>query len=226
MRATIVAALLLTAASLTGCSGLEIHEAICSEGEEPTWAVTNTTGAICVRDGESPQAGFARYPRGRVPVWINPPDDYPHRTEDGEDLYNVSPNDPDYPWWDEVLAEHPELACEGASTSLTEIDLEPKGDRSPQVTVLLNGVGNRCLRFDRPQRAGTVVGWDLTVHEGSGGPVWTASGRDGKSAGRLLRVASDTCLTVSASIRLRGADEEVTTYAVTQVRVPHTCDDR
>src|SRR5665809_59828 len=144
MKPLLLAALFLVAGGLTGCSGFEINEAICSKGEEPTWAVTNTVGAICVRDGESPQAGFARYPRGRVPVWINPPEGYAHRTDDGGDLYNVNPNDPNYPWWDEVPAEHPEFACDGASEPLTEITMEPKGELSPQVTVLLNSVGNRC----------------------------------------------------------------------------------
>jgi hypothetical protein len=224
MRRPILAALLVAAACLTGCSDFEIHEAICNEGEEPTWAVTNTTGLVCLRDGKPPQAGFARYPRGRVPVWINPPDDYAHRTEDGEDLYNVNPNDPDYPWWDEVLAEHPELACDGASELLTHVDMEPAGAGTPQVVVLLNGVGNRCFRLEWPAALGTVVGWDLAVHERRG-PVWTASGSDGVSARRLLRVASDSCMRVSASIRLSGSDGDVVTFRLDQAKVPDTCND-
>lgn len=223
MRPRILAALLVAAACLTGCSDFEIHEAICSEGEEPTWAMTNTTGAICVRDGEAPQEGFARYPRGRVPEWINPPDDYPHRTEDGEDLYNVNPNDPDYPWWDEVLAEHPEFSCDDASDRLGEITMEPAGDSAPRVTVLLNGVGNRCFRLDRHQRLGDVVGWELAVHQRRGGPVWTSSGDDGASARQPLRVASDTCLTVSATVRVRGAGGAVESYRLTQAPVPDSC---
>jgi hypothetical protein len=71
MNRSLLAAVLLVAPALTGCSGFQIHEAMCSKGEEPTWAVINTVGAICVRDGESPLAGFARYPRGRVPVWTS-----------------------------------------------------------------------------------------------------------------------------------------------------------
>jgi hypothetical protein len=225
MRPPLLAALLLMTAGLTGCSGFEINEAICSEGEEPTWAVTNTVGAICVRDGEPPQAGFARYPRGRVPVWINPPDGYPHRTDSGEDLYNVSPNDPDYPWWDEVLAEHPEFGCDSASEPLTEIDLEPAGRLSPQVTVLLNSVGNRCFRFDWPEGLGTVVRSDLTVQETHDGPVWKRSGLDDDDARQFLRVASDSCMRVTASIQLDDPDGTLVTFEVSQVPVRRTCND-
>jgi hypothetical protein len=200
MRPSLLVALFLVAGALTGCSGFQIHEAMCSKGEEPTWAVINTVGAICVRDGESPQAGFARYPRGRVPVWINPPGGYSHRTDDGKDRYNVNPNDPNYPWWDEVLAEHPELACDGASEPLTEVKMLPKGKLSPRVTVLLNSVGNRCFRFDWPENLGTVVRSELSVKESPEGPVWETSGLDNAAARQFLRVASDTCVTVTASL--------------------------
>lgn len=225
MKPPLVAALFLVAGGLSGCSGLEINEAICSKGEEPTWAVTNTVGAVCVRDGEVPLAGFARYPRGRVPVWINPPKEYPHRTDDGGDLYNVNPNDPNYSWWDEVLAEHPELACAGASEPLTEVTMEPKGKRSPAVTVLLNSVGNRCFRFDWPDSLGTVVRSDLTVQETHDGPAWEKSGLDNAPAREFLRVASDSCMTMTASLQLKGTDGKLTTYQLSQAPVPHTCDD-
>ncbi|MDP2773204.1 MAG: hypothetical protein Q8O61_06570 [Nocardioides sp.] len=216
-------ALLLVAGGLTGCSDFEIHEAICSEGEEPTWAVTNTAGSVCVRDGEPPLEGFARYPRGRVPVWINPPADYPHRTPDGDDLYYVNPNDPHYPWWDEVLAENPELACIGASRPLTEIRMEPRSRTAPKVTVLLNSVGNRCLRFEWSPDAGAVVSSELTVQERPNGPVWERHGADAAAARRLLRVASDRCLQVTASLELEDADGTPTTYQLTQARVRNTC---
>ncbi len=225
MKPPLLAALLLLAAGYSGCSDFEIHESICSKGEEPTWAVTNAFGAVCVRDGEEPQAGFARYPRGRVPVWINPPDDYAHRTDDGRDLYNVNPNDPSYPWWEEVLAEHPELSCDGASEVLTEIEMQPGGAASPQVTVLLNSVGNRCFRFEWPERLGTVLYSDLTVTERHGGPVWERTGADDAVARQLLRVASDDCLRVTASIRVSGADGRVVTYALSEAPVEHTCND-
>lgn len=225
MKPLPLAALLLVVAGLTGCSGFEINEALCSEGEEPTWAVTNTVGAMCVRDGESPQAGFARYPRGRVPVWINPPEDYPDRTDDGDDLYNVNPNDPDYPWWDEVLAEHPEFACTGASQPLTEITMEPGSQQSPEVTVLLNGVGNRCFRFDWDEGLGTVVSSELTVQETHDGPTWEQSGLDDTDARELLRVASDTCMKVTASLVLKDPAGKLTTYQLSEARVRHTCND-
>ena len=225
MKPLLLAALFLVAGGLTGCSGsgFEINEAICSKGEEPSWAVTNTVGAVCVRDGESPQAGFARYPRGRIPVWINPPGEYPHRTSDGGDLYNVNPNDPNYPWWDEVLDEHPELACDGASKPLTEITMEPDDEQSPKVTVLLNSVGNRCFRFDWNENLMTVVRSDLTVQEPHNGPVWEKSGLDKTGARQLLRVASDSCMTVTALLQVKNTDGELTTYQLSRARVRHTC---
>ena len=42
MRLRSITAGLLLAGALTGCSGFEINEAICSEGEEPTWWFTRT----------------------------------------------------------------------------------------------------------------------------------------------------------------------------------------
>jgi len=225
MRPLLLTALLLVTGGVTGCSGFEINEALCSDGEESTWAVTNTAGAMCVRDGESPQAGFARYPRGRVPVWINPPEGYAHRTEDGDDLYYVNPNDPDYPWWDEVLVEHPEFACDGASERLTSIAMEPRHEQSPRVAVLLNSVGNRCFRFEWGQDLGSVLRSDLTVNETHRGPVWQQSGLDDVDARQLLRVASDTCMRVDASLQVADADGTSTTYRLSQARVPDTCND-
>ena len=227
MKPLLLAALLLAAGGLTGCSGsgFEINEAICSRGEEPSWAVTNTVGAVCVRDGESPLAGFARYPRGRVPVWINPPKGYPYRTDDGDDLYNVNPNDPNYPWWDEVLAERPELACADATEPLTKITMEPKDQQAPKITVLLNSVGNRCFRFDWNENLQTVVRSDLTVQEPHNGPVWEKSGLDNAAARQLMRVASDSCMTVTAVLQVKDTDGELTTYQLNQARVRHTCND-
>jgi hypothetical protein len=223
MKALLLTALFLVAGGLTGCSGLELNESICSKGEEPTWAVTNTSGAMCVRDGVSPRAGFARYPRGRVPVWINPPGDYPHRTDDGADLYNVNPNDPRYPWWDEVVDEHPELACEGSTEPLTQVLMAPERTLSPTVTARVNSVGNRCFRFDWPDSLGTVVRSDLTVQESHDGPAWETSGLDNANAREFLRVASDTCVTVTATLELEGTHGNKQTYQLTQARVPHTC---
>lgn len=226
VNASLLAALTLVAGGLAGCSGFEINEAICSKGEEPTWAVTSTAGAMCVRDGDMPRPGFARYPRGRVPVWINPPDGYAQRTADGEDRYNVNPNDPDYPWWDGVLAEHPEFGCAGASEPLVEVPMGPAGKASPEVVVLLNGVGNRCVRFEWPEDLGSVVRADLAVEETRGGPVWTSSGSGDRAARELLRVASETCLRVTATLQLKADDGRVRTYRLSQTRVRPTCDSR
>jgi hypothetical protein len=186
--------------------------------------VTNTVGAVCVRDGESPAAGFARYPRGRVPVWINPPRGYAHRTDDGEDRYNVSPNDPDYPWWDEVLEEHPEFACDSASEPLTAIPMEPRGEQAPKVAVLLNSVGNRCFGFAWGDDPGTAVSSELTVWETRSGPEWETAGR-GAEARQLLRVASDSCLRVTASFQVEAGDGTRATYRLDRARVPRTCND-
>jgi hypothetical protein len=160
---------------------------------------------------------------GRVPVWINPPDDYAHRTDDGDDLYNVNPKAPDYPWWDEVVAEHPELSCDGASRPFASIAMEPRDALSPEVTVLLNSAGNRCFRFDWPEAVGAVVSSELTVQEVPDGPVWEAEGLDDAAAQQLLRVASDTCLRVTASLGTRDADGDVATDQLSQARVPRSC---
>lgn len=223
MKSLLLTALMLVAGGLSGCSVLQINEAMCSKGEEPLWAVTNTSGAMCIQEGEALPADFARYPRGRVPVWINPPAGYSHRTDDGGDLYNVNPNDPSYPWWDEVLAEHPEFACDGASEPLTDLTMEPKGKLSPKVSVLLNSVGNRCFRFDWDESLLTVMHSDLTVLQTPNGPVWKKSGLDDAAARQLLRVASVSCMKVSASLQVKNADGKLTTYELSKARVHHTC---
>ncbi|MFJ3669689.1 SCO0607 family lipoprotein [Streptomyces sp. NPDC090106] len=64
-----VAAALATAAvlaTLTGCGGWEYRENICGGGEYPVLSV-GSTGQACVADGEEPEAGYARYPKGKVP---------------------------------------------------------------------------------------------------------------------------------------------------------------
>ncbi len=52
---------LLTAGA--GCG----PEKICRDGEYPARASTNSTGRVCVSDGEEPPAGFERYPAGQEP---------------------------------------------------------------------------------------------------------------------------------------------------------------
>lgn len=52
--------------SLTGCAGWEYKENICGSGEYPVLSVGGT-GSACVPDGKKPDAGYARYPEGKVP---------------------------------------------------------------------------------------------------------------------------------------------------------------
>lgn len=223
MKLRLVSAGLLLAGALTGCSGFGINEALCSKGQEPVWAFTTRVGAQCVKDGVAPPPGFARYPRGRVPVWINPPASYPHRTEDGRDAYNINPNNVDYPWWDEVVAEHPEFACDDTATPSGEILLRPRGGQAPRVSVLTNSVDNRCFRFDWPGSLGSVESAELAVRERGWPEPWSRTATDDASAKELLRVASDTCLRVTATLRLREPDGTLTTYDVENARVPGTC---
>ena len=102
--------------------------------------------------------------------------------------------------------------------------MTPRGKRSPRVAVLLNSVGNRCFRFDWPDAFGTVVRSDLTVEESPEGPVWKGSGADDAAARDFLRVASDTCLRVTASLELRGTTGRTTTYRLDRARVPQSCE--
>ncbi|WP_340377528.1 hypothetical protein U5640_22265 [Streptomyces sp. SS7] len=62
---------LVTAAAaglLTACS-LSYEEAQCSDGEYPVLAVNNS-GSQCLKNGEEPPEGFARYPEGKVPQHV------------------------------------------------------------------------------------------------------------------------------------------------------------
>ncbi|MFD9006459.1 SCO0607 family lipoprotein [Streptomyces sp. NPDC059582] len=55
--------------ALTGCSGLEYQEAICSSGEYPVLTV-NGTGSACTANDEKPPSGYTRYPKGKVPQQV------------------------------------------------------------------------------------------------------------------------------------------------------------
>ncbi|MFG3201974.1 SCO0607 family lipoprotein [Streptomyces sp. NPDC048192] len=57
----------VTAFWLTGCAGWQ--ERVCRPGEDPVLAV-NDSGGDCVPKGEEPAPGWARYPRGKVPVYV------------------------------------------------------------------------------------------------------------------------------------------------------------
>jgi hypothetical protein len=67
----ILAILLLTAGvMLTGCSGM--REAMCQDNEYPVWATdAPATGRECVPKGEQPPPGYARYPAGHVPHYLD-----------------------------------------------------------------------------------------------------------------------------------------------------------
>lgn len=64
-------------------------EHVCSEGEFPVYATSNSTGGACVKNGKEPPSGYARYPAGRVPEIVG-------------DKYDRWPLGENYPWPDEV----------------------------------------------------------------------------------------------------------------------------
>lgn len=68
-----LAAVLVSGAAvavLTGCSGFEYRENICSSGQYPVLAI-GVSGSDCVPDKEEPPAGYARYPHGKVPQHVD-----------------------------------------------------------------------------------------------------------------------------------------------------------
>lgn len=72
VRTAAAAALVSAAAAvaLTGCSGFEYVEDICSSGEYPVLSVGGPGGS-CVADKEEPPAGSMRYPEGKVPKQVD-----------------------------------------------------------------------------------------------------------------------------------------------------------
>lgn len=192
--AALALALALATTVLTSCD-IQIHEQISATGEEPIWFLDEVTGGDCLADGEQPRAGQARYPRGRVPVWVNPPDSYAHRSPEGGDAYAINPNDPAYPWFDQVLAEHPELACAPSDPVKQTLPLHGAGKTAVAVVIHENAVGNRCLGFGDPGTGEPVDGLSGTRLSviGQVTPTWTST-----SATELLRVATSTCLTIDA----------------------------
>ncbi|MEV7289305.1 hypothetical protein AB0O01_32955 [Streptomyces sp. NPDC093252] len=80
------AALAAGALALTGCS-LRIQEDICRGGEYPALSIGGG-GSYCERDGDEPDAGFTRYPEGKVPQQVDDEWDVYWRThtvdKDGE----------------------------------------------------------------------------------------------------------------------------------------------
>ncbi|MGW1127726.1 SCO0607 family lipoprotein [Streptomyces sp. NPDC002526] len=51
-------------------SACSTADAVCSGGEYPVLYVGSTGGA-CVKDGEEPPKGYARYPEGKVPKHVD-----------------------------------------------------------------------------------------------------------------------------------------------------------
>ncbi|MEU2058973.1 hypothetical protein [Streptomyces sp. NPDC013455] len=58
----------IAASLLTGCA--EWRERVCQAGQDPVLAV-NDSGGDCVPEGEEPAPGWARHPRGKVPVYLD-----------------------------------------------------------------------------------------------------------------------------------------------------------
>lgn len=187
----------LLATTLSSCD-FQIHEGICSSGEEPTWSLVETPGGSgCVKDGAPVAEGFARYPRGRVPQWINPPSSYEHIDAEGHDAYNIDPNTQGYPYWDEVLAEHPELTCTAQDPIQETLVFEGSGRPAdaPRLVIRHNSLGNRCVRVESP--AGIANATVSLRNEPK--TDWTLSVTAPGEADDFLRVATLTCLTISGT---------------------------
>ena len=122
------------------------------------------------------------------------------------------------------MAEHPEFACDATDRRSGRLPLAPGlGQRGPQVTVLVNSVGNHCFRFDWPSRLGSVQSAELSVREQGWPKPWTQTADDDASAGELLRVSSDKCIRVTATLRLQRGDGRLRAYHVANRPVPGTC---
>lgn len=212
---------LVVAMALGGCGNFQIHERICSSGEEPIWYFNDTTAAQCLPNDQRVPEGAARYPRGRVPVWINPPITYRHRTDTGDDAYAVNPNDPNYPWFAEVLAEHPELACRRSDPVRRVLPLvgpqssagaDPAIGSRVSLEVRVNSVGNRCLWFTGPDYTAPPSGLhDALIRvRAHGGLEWTS-----RSVRAGLRVGTGGCLRIDARI----ADADGLGYGLRGARI-------
>jgi hypothetical protein len=63
-------------------AGCGYRERICSKGEYPAVARDNTTGRVCVVNGEQPPKRCKKYPRGKTPTFLDE-DYYPTRKDYG-----------------------------------------------------------------------------------------------------------------------------------------------
>lgn len=52
----------------TGCS---LQDRVCRSEEYPVKAVGNTTGGACVPNDKEPPKGYVRYPKGKVPEYVD-----------------------------------------------------------------------------------------------------------------------------------------------------------
>lgn len=55
---------------LAGCSPLQ-REAECMPNEYPVWSTDHSGGSACVKNGEAPPPGYAKYPAGHVPKYAD-----------------------------------------------------------------------------------------------------------------------------------------------------------
>lgn len=62
----------LAGVSVLLVAGCGYREKICRDGEYPAFSLEfPESGRICVRQGEAPPAGYAKYPAGKVPYWLD-----------------------------------------------------------------------------------------------------------------------------------------------------------
>lgn len=70
MKLAIVGSLVAAVLALTGCSGS--REALCQSDEYPVWSTSAPgDGRACVVNGQEPPVGYARYPKGHAPHWLD-----------------------------------------------------------------------------------------------------------------------------------------------------------
>lgn len=71
MKRAIAGVLVVVAGlALAGCTG--IREANCQDDEYPAWSINYPdTGGACVPNGQDPGPGYARFPEGHVPYWLD-----------------------------------------------------------------------------------------------------------------------------------------------------------
>ncbi len=64
----LAAAGVLAAFLAAGCT---LQDRVCRSEEYPVKAVGNTTGAACTPNGKEPPKGYVRYPKGKVPQYVD-----------------------------------------------------------------------------------------------------------------------------------------------------------